>query len=590
MHWIDLDREALAAMVKGDEDRAIALWTEAITTIQTIQPEPTVEVGQVYYRLGKCLAIKKDYERAISMMQTAEDTIFEADPGNELFEQLRYDLGATLSQAGRAEEAEITIKKAMGIVSAPLADCLVGPKDDDVSIRQLVTILQEMGLASKLNKREFTRIKKAIIKAERGTMDDDSIHPHDLFYTYYLPEERRRADKVVLFQNFEPQYDLPTLIKDMNIVLDMVVFLPKDVVSVDEGCEDQIYYLIVDPDDGPMAARLQPGDEWDELVCAVNSKLMHLGDPRRFLRLAKQDGREQGLLLLDKDQAVSLYRAGAGYIFENLSADLEPQPPLLVPLKVPGTVTVHTIKALLPTKLTSFEAIAEALKQYNMRLEDEILIADFSSIICKLEVFETNDDWLNTMQMGRTLNPFNQQVTEELAQTSLFVNFESPADCDQNREDQSTIALDSIQFIHRLMQALSAPAVLMRSSNNTHTFNEFSVFARTSSAQNLVHAFSRLYNFDDILTVAGMDALGYPNIEIPVHILGLEASIELIHEICVELVKREEPVGEGLFTYKSRTTAKDYELELIQTTPTEDSTILKCNPLGVLKLKRIVAV
>jgi hypothetical protein len=105
-----------------------------------------------------------------------------------------------------------------------------------------------------------------------------------------------------------------------------------------------------------------------------------------------------------------------------------------------------------------------------------------------------------------------------------------------------------------------------------------------------VHAFSRLYNFDDILTVAGMDALGYPNIEIPVHILGLEASIELIHEICVELVKREEPVGEGLFTYKSRTTAKDYELELIQTTPTEDSTILKCNPLGVLKLKRIVAV
>jgi tetratricopeptide (TPR) repeat protein len=334
MHWIDLDKKALAALVEGDEDRAIDLWTEAVKTIETIHPEPTVEVGQVYYRLGKCLADRKDYERAIPLMQRAESTIFEADPGSEIFQQLRYTLGSTLSKAGRSDEALVSIKKAMGIVSAPLADCLVGPKDDDVSIRELVTIFQKMGLASELNKREFTRIKKAIIKADRATADDDSIHPLDLFYTYYLPQDRRKADKFVLFQNFEPKYDLPTLIKDMNIVLDMVAFRPDDVVSVNEEYEDSIFYLIVDPDDGPMAARLQPGDEWNELVCAVNSKLMYLEDPRRFLRLESVDEREQCLVLLSQDQAVSLYRAGAGYIFENLSADLEPQPPLLVSLEV----------------------------------------------------------------------------------------------------------------------------------------------------------------------------------------------------------------------------------------------------------------
>jgi hypothetical protein len=250
----------------------------------------------------------------------------------------------------------------------------------------------------------------------------------------------------------------------------------------------------------------------------------------------------------------------------------------------------QTISALLPTRLASFEAIFHALEQKNLQLENEVLTADFNSTICKLEVFKRHDDWLETMHMARSHQPFDQQVTEELAKTRHFLNFEAPNECEQNVDSQSSIALDSLQFINRIMQALGVPAVLVRCSNQIHTFNEFAYFARSLSAQNLVHAFTRLYNFDDVLTVAGMEVLGQPNVEFPPHVVPLKEGIDLIYEVCVDLVKRDEVAREGLLRYNSKNTGKVYELQLIRSSPVTDATVLESNPIGVLRLKRIVGV
>lgn len=251
----------------------------------------------------------------------------------------------------------------------------------------------------------------------------------------------------------------------------------------------------------------------------------------------------------------------------------------------------NTISVLLPTKVASFEAASRALQQKNLRLKDEVLTADFSSTICKLELYKRNDDWLESMHEIRSYKPFDQRVTDDLARTRVFLNFESPNDqCEQNVDSQSSIALDSLQLIHHVMQALSVPALLVRCSNQIHTIDEFAELAKSLSAQNLVHAFTRLYNFDDVLTVAGMETLGQPNVEFPPNVLPVEAGIDLIHEVSVDLVKRDEVAREGLLRYNSKNTGKVYELQLTQGLPVTNVTVLESNPIGILRLKRIVGV
>lgn len=590
MDWSENDKNALAALINGDDGRAIQLWSQSVALIEQASLEPTVEIGQVYYHLGKCLADKQHFDRAIALLKQAEAIVVEAEPASESLRQIRNDLGSILTKLGRVDEAAIPLKLAMGILDEPLASCLVGPAEPDVPIRKLIKLLQEIGIASELNAKEFDRIKKELVAVGRATADDQTIQVGDLLYSYYLPNHRRVKDKVIFFQDFNPKFDLPTLINDMNIVLGETAFLPEHIVAKVEEDGRTAYYIVVDPDDGPMAARLTPGDEWNDAVTVANSKRLYADDTRRFLRISSIDDKEQGLILLEESLIVSLYRAGAGYLFKNPTPDLEPQPPLLVQLVEDTIAEWTTISSLFPTSL-SHEEILAAIENDHMKLDDgEALFVPGTSLIFKLEVYNRNEDWIEKMYAVREgITAFNVATKKEISRATIFINLEAPnADCQQNVDSQSTIAIEYLQVVARLMKAIKSPAVLVSDSNQIHTLEEIGVFERDLSAPNLVHMYTRLINDGKVMLVAGMQALGYPNIALPSSIESGEQAIDLVHEMAIAIVKRDKPVQAGFSRYQSETTKRLYELELSKEKPVNKANVLESNSNGILKFKRVL--
>jgi len=68
--------------------------------------------------------------------------------------------------------------------------------------------------------------------------------------------------------------------------------------------------------------------DFASIIQIYNQKLKHFNDPRRFIRLCSYDDREAALLLPEQ-VAAKLYMSGAGCIFEDVAADIEPKQPSL---------------------------------------------------------------------------------------------------------------------------------------------------------------------------------------------------------------------------------------------------------------------
>jgi|GEM_PF-2224512 len=325
MSWKALSSQAMTAFMDGNLDEATRLWRESVLRIEADGEAPQVDIGQVYYFLGKCLIDSGErIDEPIELFVTAEKIIQESNPGHSYLTQIKYDLGEALNRAGRSQEATNRLRFARGLVDEPVASCLSGPRVDDLDLRPTVKAFQKRGLLKGLDAREIKRIATALVemgKADPGELE--GINPFDLFYEYYQDRDRRKADNCVLTP-WDEEISLADLIESTNECMGFRMFGPEDLVEI-EG----VPALVMRRDEhGPLCAKLESYATEEDLIRMVNCKLLSNDDECRWLRLSGYDDR-MAALLLSKETAGALYRAGAAHVFENPTADIEPSEPRL---------------------------------------------------------------------------------------------------------------------------------------------------------------------------------------------------------------------------------------------------------------------
>lgn len=325
MSWRALSSQAMTAFMDGNLEEAARLWRQSVARIETDRETPQVDIGQVYYFLGKCLIDSgQNIDEPIELFATAEKIIEESDPGHNYLTQIKYDLGEALNRAGRSPEALSRLRFARGLVSEPVATCLSGPRGEDLDLTGTVKAFQKMGLLRGLDARERKRIASVLVetgKADPG--DPEQINPFDLLYEYYRDVARRKADACVLTP-WDEEVSLADLIESMNECMGFPVFVTDDLVEV-EG----VPALVMQQDEHDLlCAKLESFAPEEDLIHKVNYRLLANDDECRWLRLSGYDDR-MAALLLSKDKAGILYRAGAAHVFENPTADIEPPEPRL---------------------------------------------------------------------------------------------------------------------------------------------------------------------------------------------------------------------------------------------------------------------
>jgi hypothetical protein len=333
MSWKASNEQALEALMDGNNQEAIRLWKLSVKSIEETKQEGSVEIGQIYYYLGKCLSDAGLTDEAIQSMLKAESILSPLDPDSETLRQCKYHLGAALRLTGDEGAATTRFRDALGLVERDLPALLQGDRKEDLQIEDAVAVLRKEGLAKELTKKELSKIHKHLVEIGRADEDEiDSVHPFDVLFEYYENNEsRKKNDKCMTMEWFDLEEDLKTVLEKLNELLDMTLFTSEDLAIVSSESEKH-WYIIVDKDEeGPVAAPVANIDGFTDLIEIYNSKLMLCDDDRRFFRLSSYDDRN-AVYLLDIKRAVSLFKKGTQYIFEDLPSDLEPTPPDLVRL------------------------------------------------------------------------------------------------------------------------------------------------------------------------------------------------------------------------------------------------------------------
>ncbi len=266
-------------------------------------------------------------------MSRAEEVFFAAEPGHPNVQDVKYHLGALLRKAGDEDGATVRFKQALGLVDEPLASCLEGPKQDDLSLKAMIKYWQKCGLMNELSPGELKRIAALLVEEGRFDQGGDinDIHPFDLCFLYYFEHEARCEQDGVVCADFPPELrpleKLSWSIESLNRAVGQEIFAVADLATVDMNGEH--LFLIVDHDEnseeGPVAAA---ADDFEAMVRIFNTRLQFMEAERRVLRFAAYDDRD-AVIVLSKSMAGKLYRGGAGRFFENLSTDIEPKAPPL---------------------------------------------------------------------------------------------------------------------------------------------------------------------------------------------------------------------------------------------------------------------
>lgn len=334
MSWKASNEQALEALMDGDNEEAIRLWKQSVRTIEETKQEGSLEIGQIYYYLGKCLSDEGLTDEAVECMLKAESILTPIDPDGETLRQCKYQLGAALRLKGDEDAATSRFRAALGLVERELPEMLQGDREEDLQIEEAVAVLRKEGLVGDLNTKELSRIHKHLVEIGRADEDEiDSVHPFDVLFTYYQEnKERQEKDKCIALEWFDLEDNFASVLAQMNHLLGMTLFTSTDLALVPGQKQEKNWYMIVDRDEeGPVAAPIANIDSFTDVIEVFNSKLMLCDDNRRFFRLSSYDDRI-AFYLLDIERAVSLFKKGLQHVFEDLPGDLEPTPPDLMRL------------------------------------------------------------------------------------------------------------------------------------------------------------------------------------------------------------------------------------------------------------------
>ncbi len=356
----------MQSLMDGDREMAFLLWRKAAWEIEATRLDaPNLDMGLIYFYLGRCYQDMRDSKEAERAWQKALTIIERVAPDHELVSSLQTMLGPVPDQVQSGGNTNKDLGTDTGELPAVqdvenIRNIQAIKEDlDDIGC---IELLQNHGFLLRLDEKMYEEISAALLAQNEGEpLFCEFIR---LYYERILAapnsaqESAQESAQRTAQDTAETLADGDTaafsenacLVEDslcdakyieetcatFNKLAQFQVFHPLDLIAKSSAGGDE-YYLVWQHNEISKAERSLPVDCLFDLVHAYNCKLAEAQIDLRFVIVKNAgDGEKFVILLLSIAAALDIYQEGGGSIFDNLDANLVPAEPWLVELnKIP---------------------------------------------------------------------------------------------------------------------------------------------------------------------------------------------------------------------------------------------------------------
>lgn len=333
MTWDQLGNQAMQSLMDGDRDMAFLLWQKAASEIESSRVDkPNLDMGLIYFYLGRCYQDMRNSSEAESAWQKALTIIQRVAPQHELVGSLQSMLGST-SSALVAEPAEDgTDTGELPAVQDVENIRNIQAIHEDLDDIGCIELLQKHGFLLGLDETMYEEISAALL--EREAEEQEFCEFIRLYYEK-LGDDGAGAlseNACLVEEALENAGIIEETCATFNKLAQFQVFHPLDLIAKSGVAGDE-YYLSWQHNEISKAERSLPVDCLFDLVHAYNCRLAEAQIDLRFVIVKNVgDGEKFVILLLSIAAALDIYQDGGRSIFDNLDANLVPAEPWLVEL------------------------------------------------------------------------------------------------------------------------------------------------------------------------------------------------------------------------------------------------------------------
>lgn len=199
LHWKEHFRSGMQAFLNGNTDGAVENWKNAVSIAEETSAQPSAELAELYYCLGKLLADLRKDDDALRHLRFAVNQLEECMSGDQKLKVAQYALAEVLNRTGFQEERDKQFKKALDLPPHGYFD--------PIPLRDALKTLQEQGLCKDLKGGVLSSLCHQVGLDPSG----DNSEITSLLLAYYCDEhssaKRLMADRFFLsnYTNFETE-------------------------------------------------------------------------------------------------------------------------------------------------------------------------------------------------------------------------------------------------------------------------------------------------------------------------------------------------------------------------------------------------
>lgn len=332
MTWDQLGNQAMQSLMDGDRDMAFLLWQKAASEIESSRVDkPNLDMGLIYFYLGRCYQDMRESSEAESAWQKALTIIQRVAPEHELVTSLQSMLGSTdPGRDGEGEEGTDTgeLPAVQDVENIRNIQAIQEDLDDIGCIE----LLQKHGFMLSLDETMYEEISAVLL--EREAEEQEFCEFIRLYYEKLdgVGQGALAENACLVAEALGDARIIEETCTTFNKLAQFQVFHPLDLIAKSGVAGDE-YYLAWQHNEISKAERSLPVDCLFDLVHAYNCKLAEAQIDLRFVIVKNVgDGEKFVILLLSIAAALDIYQEGGRSIFDNLDANLVPAEPWLVEL------------------------------------------------------------------------------------------------------------------------------------------------------------------------------------------------------------------------------------------------------------------
>lgn len=246
-----------------------------------------------------------------------------------------------------------------------------------------------------------------------------------------------------------------------------------------------------------------------------------------------------------------------------------------------GPSVEQTISVLFPITLANpGEVFVRIADQPELSTDGTTVFRKGGTVIYDLKIYDRNSEWAAGIVAMRRPAEIKPSVARQIADHSCFVHLLAPNQTiAQHTSRQTRLAMECLETLQPLMDALEAPVAVVRTASSVHTRENVEHFLDSIDhidadstegaegnkliAKRLVNAYCKLFHAgnESLMFSAGMHALGYADVQVPYGIIPAEAAADFIEEFQMFAVINDISEASPI-EFSSSITGATYQLEL----------------------------